>query len=151
MNLKIKRFNELSTNELYNILKLRAEVFVVEQNCPYNDLDDKDYECVHIFLEEEDQILAYIRVLNPGVSYSDSSLGRVLVSKSARGKGLAKKIVQIGIDYIFNELNEKSITIGAQNYLKKFYETFGFESVSEVYLEDNIPHIDMTLKKRIDK
>lgn len=151
MNLKIKRFNELSTRELYEILKLRAEIFVVEQNCPYNDLDDKDYECIHIFLKEKNQIIAYIRVLNPGISYPDSSLGRVLVSKFARGRGLAKKIVQIGVDYIFNELNEKSITIGAQNYLKNFYETFGFKSVSEVYLEDNIPHIDMTLKKIIDK
>ncbi|WP_297598168.1 GNAT family N-acetyltransferase [uncultured Cetobacterium sp.] len=151
MKLKIKKFDELSTQELYKILKTRVQVFVVEQNCPYNDLDGKDYDCTHIFMEEGDQILAYLRVLNPGVSYVESSLGRVLVTESARGKGLAKKIVQTGIDYILNELNEDSITIGAQNYLKNFYESLGFKAISEVYLEDNIPHIDMTLNKAIDK
>lgn len=148
MNLEIKKFNELKVEELYEILRVRSEVFVVEQNCVYNDQDGKDIESIHIMIVEDTKIMAYLRVIKPGVSYDDASIGRVLVTSEARKKGLARKIVCAGINYITNNWNENKITIGAQNYLRDFYESLGFEAVSEVYLEDGIPHLDMTYNKK---
>ncbi|OQY42935.1 MAG: GNAT family N-acetyltransferase [Fusobacteriia bacterium 4572_74] len=147
MNLEIKKFDELTGREVYKILKIRSEVFVVEQNCVYNDVDEKDIESIHIMIEEDNNIIAYLRVIKPGISYDNASIGRVLVTSEARGKGLARKIIQTGMDYIINKWNEEKITIGAQNYLRNFYESLGFEVVSDVYLEDGIPHIDMTYNK----
>lgn len=140
-----KSFSELSIEELYEILKLRSEVFVVEQNCVYNDIDDKDIKSFHIMLKENNEIVAYLRVLQPGLSYNEASLGRVLVKKNNRGKGYAKKLVSEGINCAIKNLKTNKITIGAQEYLKSFYEEFGFKAISEVYLEDGIPHLDMTL------
>ena len=148
MNLEIKKFNELTVEELYDILKVRSEVFVVEQNCVYNDQDGKDIDSIHIMIKEGNKIMAYLRVIKPGVSYDNASIGRVLVTSKARKKGLARKIVCAGIDYIINSWNEDKITIGAQNYLRDFYESLGFEAVSEVYSEDGIPHVDMTYNKK---
>lgn len=148
MNLEIKKFNELTVEELYDILKVRSEVFVVEQNCVYNDQDGKDIDSIHIMIKEGNKIMAYLRVIKPGVSYDNASIGRVLVTSEARKKGLARKIVCAGIDYIINSWNEDKITIGAQNYLRDFYESLGFEAVSEVYSEDGIPHVDMTYNKK---
>ena len=147
MKLEIKKFEELSGKEIYEILKVRAEVFVVEQDCPYNDPDGKDIDSIHIMLKKEGAIIAYLRVLKSGVSYNTPSLGRVLVVKEGRGKGLARELVLSGIDYIINTLGEETITIGAQEYLKSFYESLGFVSISEIYLEDNIPHLDMIYEK----
>ena len=147
MNLEIKKFDELTIFELYEILRIRSEFFDVEQNCAYNDPDNKDLDAVHIMIKEKNHIVAYIRVLKSGVSYKDaSSIGRVLVVKNARKKGLARKIVQVGIDYITENFKNDKITIGAQEYLKSFYESLGFIGISEVYLEDGIPHLDMTYK-----
>lgn len=143
MKIEIKKFNELTTHELYEILKIRAEVFVIEQKCIYNDIDDKDFKSVHIMIKDNDKIAAYIRVLEPGVSYETSSIGRVLVDANFRKKGLARTIVNEGINYIKNNYDDKKITIGAQEYLKKFYESLGFKGISDVYLEDGIPHLDM--------
>lgn len=148
MNLEIKKFNELTVEELYEILRVRSEVFVVEQNCVYNDEDGKDIESIHIMIVEDTKIMAYLRVIKPGISYDDASIGRVLVTSEARKKGLARKIVCAGIDYIIGNWSEDKITIGAQNYLRNFYESLGFEAVSEVYLEDGIPHLDMTYHKK---
>lgn len=148
MNLDIKKFDDLTTREIYEILKVRSEIFVVEQDCVYNDEDGKDLESVHIMIKEGNNIQAYLRVIKPGISYDNPSIGRVLVVDEERGKGLAKKIVQAGIDYIINNWGEKKITIAAQDYLRKFYGSMGFEVVSEVYLEDGIPHVDMTYKKK---
>ncbi|UUV17495.1 GNAT family N-acetyltransferase [Fusobacteria bacterium ZRK30] len=148
MNLKIKKFDELTGREVYEILRVRSEVFVVEQNCVYNDEDGKDIESIHIMIEEDDKIIAYLRIIKPGISYNDASIGRVLVTSEARNRGLARKIVCAGIDYIINNWNEDKITIGAQNYLKNFYESLGFKAVSEVYSEDGIPHLDMTYSKK---
>lgn len=142
-----KKFKELTIEELYEILKLRSEVFVVEQKCIYNDIDEKDLTSSHLMLKENGKIKAYLRVLQPGISYDNASLGRVLVAIDSRGKGYAKIIVKKGIEYILNNFNTTKITIGAQEYLKKFYGELGFEPVSEVYLEDGIPHLDMTYKK----
>lgn len=148
MNLEIKKFNELTVEELYDILKVRSEVFVVEQNCVYNDQDGKDIDSIHIMIKEGNKIMAYLRVIKAGISYDNASIGRVLVTSEARKKGLARKIVCAGIDYIINSWNEDKITIGAQNYLRDFYESLGFEAVSEVYSEDGIPHLDMTYNKK---
>jgi ElaA protein len=142
----IKKFDELSTKELYEILKLREAVFIVEQSCIYNDLDDKDYDCIHIMIQDNNLILGYLRVLKPNISYPDASFGRVVVDPKHRGKGIAKELVQNGINYIKNNFDNSNITIGAQEYLKDFYSSFGFNPISTVYIEDGIPHIDMQLK-----
>lgn len=141
----LKTFDELSTKELYAILKERTNVFVVEQNCPYLEVDGKDEASYHLFKEINGDIAAYLRILPPGVSYSQSSIGRVLVKKEYRGQGLAYELMQKGIDFIHTELQQQDIKIQAQHYLREFYGSFGFEAVSEVYLEDDIPHIDMLL------
>ena len=136
MKVEIKKFNELGLEELYEIFRLRSEVFVVEQECIYNDVDGKDLDSVHVMIKNEGRIEAYLRVIKEGISYEDCSIGRVLVAKEARGKGLARRIVKEGIDYITREWNKKKITIGAQEYLKEFYGSFGFKTVSDVYMED---------------
>ncbi|WP_432205127.1 GNAT family N-acetyltransferase [Cetobacterium somerae] len=138
-----KKFNELTVEELYEILKLRSEIFVVEQKCVYNDIDGKDTTSIHVMLKENGKIKAYLRVLQPGVSYEDASLGRVLVAENARKKGFAKLIVEAGVNYIIENFKTKDITIGAQEYLRKFYNEMGFKAISEVYLDDGIPHLDM--------
>ncbi|MGL5175274.1 MAG: GNAT family N-acetyltransferase [Cetobacterium sp.] len=148
MKTVIKKFDELSSSELYEILKVRAEVFVVEQNCPYNDVDGKDYKSTHIMIKKNDAIAAYIRTIPAGISYETSSFGRVLVSKEFRGEGLAKLIVEAAIKQLFEIEKVDAITIGAQHYLEKFYSSFGFKTISEVYLEDDIPHVDMLLVKK---
>ena len=147
MKVEIKKFNELGLEELYEIFRLRSEVFVVEQECIYNDVDGKDLDSVHVMIKNEERIEAYLRVIKEGISYEDCSIGRVLVAKEARGKGLARRIVKEGIDYITREWNKKRITIGAQEYLKEFYGSFGFKTVSDVYMEDGIPHVDMSYEK----
>lgn len=143
VNWKIKRFEELSTTELYEILRVRADVFVVEQTCVYQDLDEKDKNAYHLFCEEDGTVIAYLRILDKGVSYSEISIGRVLTSWSSRRKGLGRELMQNAIHFIVEELQETRIRISGQLYLKDFYESLGFETVSEVYLEDDIPHIEM--------
>lgn len=146
MKWHIKNFKELTNMELYMLLKERTAVFVVEQDCPYLEVDGKDPDSYHLFAEKEGELVAYLRILPPGISYSEASLGRILVKKEWRGQGLAEELVSRGIDYLKKELKEEVIKIQAQNYLRKFYQSFGFQAISEVYLEDNIPHIDMLLK-----
>lgn len=144
---KIKRFDELTTVELYKILKIRGEVFVVEQTCPYLDTDGKDEKCWHLYAEEKGQMIAYARILAKGLSYEEMSIGRVLVKAEYRKKGLARELVQRAMGFITDTLGETKIKIGAQAYLTEFYKSLGFEPVSEIYLEDEIPHIDMIYKK----
>ena len=143
MNWKIKRFEELTITELYEILRVRAEVFVVEQTCIYQDLDLKDKKAYHLFCEDNDEIVAYLRILDKNVSYSEIAIGRVLVTEMNRGKGLAREMMQRAISFIKEELNEMQIRISAQLYLKQFYESLGFLITSDVYLEDDIEHIEM--------
>lgn len=147
MNWKIKKFNELNIEEIYKILALRNEIFIVEQDCPYLDCDDKDLNSYHLFLTENGQIVSYLRILEKGVSYDEISIGRVAVKKSYRGKGISRKMMQKAIEFIENNLSEDTIKIQAQAYLLNFYSSLGFKAVSEEYLEDNIPHIDMIYKK----
>jgi len=143
--LVIKTFYKLEREELYQILRLRSEVFVVEQDCIYQDLDNKDQKAIHIFLKENENIIAYTRVFKKGDYYKNASIGRVVVSKKERGKELGKKIMKSSIDYIKkNELGEK-IELSAQKYLDKFYKDLDFYTIGKEYMEDGIPHQRMLL------
>jgi Predicted acyltransferase len=143
LNWHIKKFDELNINELYEILKIRNNVFIVEQECPYLDCDGKDKSSYHIFCEEDGEIGAYLRVIEKGISFNEISIGRVLVNDKYRGKSLARKCMKMAIDFIENELKENSIRIEAQEYLTKFYKSLGFKEVSDIFLEDGIPHVEM--------
>lgn len=143
MNIVLKHFNELSADELYNILRLRCEIFIVEQDCPYQDCDLKDKDAYHLYFEEDGEIITYVRILKRGVSYKEASIGRVVCNEKHRGTGIAKKCMKKAIDFIKNDLNENKIRISAQEYAKEFYEKVGFKKVSIPYLEDGIPHIEM--------
>ena len=141
MNKVIKNFSELSTEEIYNILKLRSEVFVVEQNCVYQDIDEKDQKATHLFIEKNNEIIAYTRIFEKGDYYEENpSIGRVVVSKKERGKKLGKEIMIKSINFIKKELKERKIELSAQKYLDKFYKDLDFYSEGEDYLEDGIPH-----------
>lgn len=147
MNWIVKSFSELTTEELYEILKLRNDVFIVEQNCPYLDIDGKDKESYHLFLKDRNKIVAYLRILKKGVSYKEPSIGRVLVKNDYRRKSISRKMLLKGISFIENNLKEKEIKIQAESYLENFYSSLGFKKLSDSYLLDNIPHIDMIYKK----
>ncbi len=139
----LKQFDNLTPKELYKILQLRNEVFIVEQNCPYQDCDNKDIYAWHLMGMHEEKLLAYSRLLAPGISYSESSIGRIVSSPSVRKTGTGKKLMHESIKQIENIFQTNTIRIGAQLYLQKFYETFGFVQDGDNYLEDNIPHILM--------
>ncbi len=144
----IKKFDELKAKNIYDILALRNEVFVVEQECAYLDCDYKDLNAYHLFLEQNNKIVAYLRILEKGISYDEISIGRVAINKDFRGKGLSREMMLKAIEFIENNLKETSIKIQAQSYLIKFYSSLGFKPTSEEYLEDNIPHIDMIYNKQ---
>ena len=141
----IKNFQDLSNTEIYQILRLRSVVFVVEQECIYQDIDNKDKKAVHIFLKEKNEIIAYSRVFKEKEYFENPSIGRVVVANKRRMYGVGKKIMNISIDYIKQNIKAKSIEISAQKYLKKFYSNLGFVKQGEEYLEDNIPHVRMFL------
>lgn len=143
MDLIIKRFEELTTDELYELLKIRVDIFVVEQKCPYQELDEKDKRAYHIYLKENNQIKAYLRLLDAGVSFKEVSIGRVLSTE--RGKGYARKIIEEGIKIAKERLKADKIKIEAQVYAQKMYEKIGFRAISKEFLEDGIPHIQMIL------
>ena len=140
----IKRFDELTSDELYNILQLRNEVFIVEQNCVYKDLDGKDRSAWHLMAVENDRLVAYTRILPPGVSYNDPAIGRVVTSSSKRRSGLGRELMKRSIEACRIFFGKTSITLSAQVYLQSFYESFGFMPVGEEYLDDGIPHIKMS-------
>lgn len=146
MDFVIKHFDDLTNDELYKILKARIDVFVVEQNCPYEECDNKDYDSIHIFSQENNEIIAYLRIIPAGVSYKEPSIGRVLVAKEYRRQGIAKKMMNKALVYISNNFENDSIRISAQKYLLDFYKSLGFEEVSDEYLEDGIPHHEMLYK-----
>ncbi len=140
---QIKSFCELSTKELYQILRLRNEVFVAEQACAYQDCDGKDLHAWRFMMKEAGLLMGYLRVLPKGLSFEEVSIGRLVVDPSARGRGLAKKMMQDAIAFIKHDLHENKIRISAQAYLISFYEELGFTVASDVYLEDDIPHVEM--------
>lgn len=147
MQWHLKKFNELSASELYKIMKARVDVFVVEQNCPYPELDNHDQASSHLFLEKNGNIIAYSRLIPENNIYEEASIGRVLVNKEYRGQGLAQTLMEKSIQILKEQWNAESIKIHGQEYLREFYGSLGFEEISEVYLEDNIPHVDMIFKK----
>lgn len=144
MNWVLKNFDELNSEELYSLLRLRSEVFVVEQNCIFLDMDNKDQQCYHLLGWRDNELVAYTRLVPPGISYGYPSIGRVVTSPTVRKGGLGRSLMEKSIE-VCNELFGKlPIRIGAQLYLKKFYESLGFEQSSEIYDEDGIDHIEMT-------
>jgi ElaA protein len=147
LNWELKKFEELKVEEIYEILKIRNEVFIVEQQCAYQDCDGKDENSYHLYIQDNSKIIAYLRILKKGVSYDEISIGRVLVHKNYRGKGISREMMLKAINFIELNLNEKEIKIQAQSYLVNFYKSLGFKETSNEYLEDNIPHINMLYKK----
>ncbi|MCU7549350.1 GNAT family N-acetyltransferase [Chitinophagaceae bacterium LB-8] len=142
-NWVIKAFNELAPNELYAILRLRSEVFVVEQNCVFLDMDNKDQQCHHLMGIQDGKLVAYTRLAPPGHIYEQPSIGRVVTAPEVRNSGIGKILMKQSINGIIQLYGSQPIKIGAQLYLKKFYESFGFQQISDVYLEDGIEHIYM--------
>lgn len=146
MTWKVHKFDELTAAELYEMLKLRVDVFVVEQNCPYPELDGLDQQSIHLSYKENGEILAYARLVPAEIKYGVPSIGRVIVSPKARGRGLARKLMRRCLDFIFTEWQPEAVQLQGQVYLKEFYRSFGFEPISEEYDEDGIPHLDMRLE-----
>ena len=138
----IKSFEELNKAELYQIVQLRIAVFIIEQDCPYPDLDDMDQDAQHLWIEDAGEIVCYLRVNPAGSRFSEPSLGRIVTKKSHRNRGLAEMLIKRAIDLV-SEKESRAIRISAQCYLEKYYEKFGFIKASEEYLEDDIPHIEM--------
>ncbi|MFL5765107.1 MAG: GNAT family N-acetyltransferase [Bacteroidia bacterium] len=150
MNIRweIKKFDELSNVELYRIIQLRLAVFSVEQNCAYQDADGKDLKCFHLMgYDDDNDLVAYSRIVPAGVSYEEPSIGRVISSHKVRGTGAGKALMKSSLEQLEKLYGNVPVRIGAQCYLIKFYSSFGFEVAGEEYLEDNIPHIEMLLSR----
>lgn len=141
----IKTFNELSTADIYSMLQLRSEIFVVEQNCAYQDIDDKDQNALHLLLKKNNYLIGYSRMFKPGDYFKQASIGRVLVKKNERKNKYGSLLMQLSIKAIKDTFNEKKIKISAQIYLIGFYKKLGFLPEGEEYLEDGIPHVAMLL------
>ncbi|CAM4164914.1 MULTISPECIES: GNAT family N-acetyltransferase [Flavobacterium] len=145
ISFKIKRFNEFSLSELYSVLKLRAEVFVVEQNCVYQDIDGKDEKAIHVIGYFNDEVVAYTRIFNKKDYFEEASIGRVVVAEKYRDQKWGYDLMKASIQAVEDIFGEKEITISAQQYLTKFYNSLGFVQTSEMYLEDDIPHLQMKI------
>lgn len=143
MQLIVKHFSELSVDELFAIYKLRVAVFVVEQKCPYQEIDEADRSAYHIWLQDEDGIAAYARALPPGVTFAEASIGRVIAVK--RRCGMGSRIVAAAVETAREKFSAGKITIEAQVYARSLYEKAGFRQISDEFLEDGIPHIQMQL------
>ncbi|ULC59708.1 GNAT family N-acetyltransferase [Flaviramulus sp. BrNp1-15] len=143
MKIKVKTFSELTKQELYDLLQLRSEVFVVEQDCVYQDIDGKDQKALHVLGFKNNKLIAYTRVFKPGDYFNEASIGRVVVAKKERQFKYGFDIMEASIKAIKDHYNETLIKISAQCYLKKFYKDLGFKEKGEEYLEDDIPHIAM--------
>ena len=146
MEFIVKEFNSLSVKQLFEIYKLRSEIFIVEQTCAYQDVDDLDLISFHFMIFNNDELAAYARILPPGIAHVEPAIGRVVVKKSFRGKDLGKLLMQQCIDKTLDLYKNQDIVISAQSYLIKFYTDLGFKKEGHGYLEDNIPHTQMRLK-----
>ena len=140
---EVKEWAELSTSEVENIFSLRSEVFVVEQDCVYQDIDGKDHKAKHVLGKKNNEIVAYARIFKPGDYFKEASFGRAVVKKTERGKGAGDELVK----NCLKNMKDKSIKISAQSYLKKFYSSHGFNTEGEEYLEDGIPHTAMFINR----
>ena len=143
MEISIKSFDELTKEELYEILRERTAVFVMEQECAYQEVDDKDQIALHVMGREAGELVAYTRMFKPGDYMSEACIGRVLVRKSHRSKGLGREIMKASMEAVKTHLNTNTVAVSAQHYLEKFYKELGFHIIGEPYLEDGIPHIKM--------
>jgi ElaA protein len=141
----VKAFKELEVTQLYDLLRLRSEVFVVEQNCVFLDQDNKDQKCHHLLLYADDQLAGYCRIVPAGISYPEVSIGRVITSPAFRGTGLGRKVMELGIQSCRELFGPGNIRIGAQVYALPFYTSLGFETDGEVYNEDGIAHVEMVI------
>lgn len=143
LNWICKQFKELSPEELYAILRLRNQVFIVEQDCPYQDLDNRDQGSYHLMGWKDGELLAYTRLLPPGLAYTQVSIGRVVSAPSARRTGIGRELMKVSLEQCKLLFGDQPIRIGAQLYLQEFYTSFGFKQSSDIYLEDGIRHIEM--------
>lgn len=144
INWTTKHFKDLSVDEYFEILFLRSEIFIIEQNCPYMDVDEKDRKAFHLFgRNAEGKVIAVTRILPKGISYEEMSIGRVALKKEFRGTGIGDELMQESIRFIEQNFGKQNIRISAQEYLLNFYQKQGFKPVSEMYLEDNQPHVEM--------
>lgn len=142
----VKPFAALTLMELHDLLKVRVDVFVVEQECPYEEIDNKDPHCFHVIGKNQDgRVIATARIAGRGVVYPECSIGRVAVDLAHRNMHLGQKTMTLAIDFVKSKTDYKTVKIAAQEYLEKFYGSFGFEKISDSYLWDGIPHIDMRL------
>ncbi|EWH14594.1 N-acetyltransferase GCN5 [Cellulophaga geojensis KL-A] len=139
----VKSFNELTTKDLYAVLQLRSEIFVVEQNCVYQDIDGKDFNALHVLGFKNDKLVAYTRIFKPGDYFKEASIGRVVVKKSERQHKYGYSIMEASIAAVKEHLQQTTIKISAQKYLLKFYNNLGFKEDGGEYLEDGIPHMAM--------
>ena len=146
LSIYFRSYNELTKRELFDIYFLRQEVFIVEQNCVYQDIDRKDHHSFHLIVYDKEILVAYLRIVHPGISYDEPSIGRVLTKMSHRRRGISKNIIQSAIQKVRDVYNHSNIRISAQEYLIPFYRSLNFAPVGEGYLEDNIPHIQMMHK-----
>jgi len=138
----LKSFKDLNKEELYKLLQLRIEVFVVEQNCPYQDFDDLDQAAQHMWIEEAGEVISYLRINSGGTKFKEPSLGRIVTKEKYRKNGLATKLIYEALKVI-QEKYGRPVMISAQSHLQNYYQAFGFETCSEEYLEDDIPHVNM--------
>ena len=143
LSIQTKTFSELTTDELYSLLELRSEVFVVEQDCVYQDVDGKDYKALHCLGFKNNRLVAYTRIFKPGDYFSEASIGRVVVKQGERNHKYGNEVMQVSIEAVKTHFKETTIKISAQCYLTRFYNSLGFQEVGEEYLEDDIPHIAM--------
>ena len=144
LTVKVRTFKELKTEEIYEILRLRSEVFVVEQNCVYQDIDNKDQKAIHVLGYKSDELVAYARLFEPGYYFEAAAIGRVVVRKNERTNNYGRDIMLATIKAAEEYFETAEITVSAQTYLTKFYNDLGFHEQGETYLEDGIPHIRMT-------
>ena len=143
ISILVKSFDDLSKIELYKILRLRAEVFIVEQDCIYQDIDDKDQKALHVILKKESEIIGYTRIFWPGDYFDEASIGRVVISKKERHNCYGTDLMKASVNAIYETIKTKKIKISAQTYLKEFYNNLGFYEKGKEYFEDGIPHIAM--------
>jgi ElaA protein len=141
----LKKFDDLLPDELYDIMQLRNEVFIVEQNCVYQDADNKDRHSFHLMCRIDEKLVAYTRIIPPRLAYNEPSIGRVVTSPSVRKTGIGRILMEKSIEQLYSLFGTVPVRIGAQLYLKKFYSSLGFEATGDIYLEDNIEHIEMVL------
>lgn len=143
MEITVKSFEELSKEELYEMLSVRTEIFVVEQDCAYQEVDSKDQKALHVLGKETGKLVAYSRIFKGGDDMQEASIGRVLVTKGHREKGLGYEIMKASMDAVKTSFHTDTMAVSAQQYLQKFYNELGFKEIDKPYLEDGIPHIKM--------